>query len=529
MKTRRPPNARSRHLSQLAFVVLLALALLALFMARPVSISGDALEYTVDAVAIATHGTPEIRSSDIDRTMAILPGRFDGLFRMLQDEMRRGVQDVYPAFARGRGGEVYPVHFFGYPLMAALPLRLLEALGQPPFKAFQAVNLAFVFVLGLALRRFFASSARAAFGLLLFMLCCGVLYWTWTSPECASAAALLAALLLFTSGMPVAGALLAGLAAQQNPTIVFFFVFAPLIRMALGWDRSRGLTGNLRAQVTLRTMAALAAGAAVAALPILFNLYHYGVPNLIVARFSDPGLIGSTRLLSFFADLNQGMVIGIPGVLAALLLVGARGLRLLALCLLFTLALVLPALAVINWNSGAAGPMRYVAWASMPLLFTLLAMLRELPTWRPAALAGVLALQAAAMVHATRYEYIEFSPLAALVLKHAPAWYHPEPEIFVERMGHNDNWVEPEKIYTYQVDGVRIKTLVHASNAGLDAALCRAGARLAPGNAVTVSARGWRYLDGPLRCTPAGPQGAMGSSTATSTEASTALPTGSTP
>ena len=511
-RTRTP--ALRRH-SPAAFMAVLALVLLALFASRPVSFSGDALEYTVDAVAIATHGTPDIRSSDIDRTIDLLPGRFDGLYRMLQDEMQRGVQHVYPAFARGRGGDVYPIHFFGYPLMAALPLRLFESLGQPPFKAFQAVNLAFVFVLGLALRRFFGSGTRAAVGLTLFMLCCGVLYWTWASPECASAAALLTALLLFTTGMPVAGALLAGLAAQQNPTIVFFFVFAPLIRMAIG------APAPAPAQLWRRTIVPLGLGLAVAALPIVFNLYHYGVPNLIVARFSDPGLIGTTRLLSFFADLNQGMIIAIPGVLAALLLVRGRGLRLLGLCLLFTLALVLPALAVINWNSGAAGPMRYVAWSAMPLLFALLAMLRELPRWRSAPLAIVLVLQAGAMWHATRYDYIEFSPLAALVLKHAPAWYHPEPEIFVERMAHNDNWVEPEKIYTYRVDGVRLKTLVHASNAGADAALCGPGARLAGGNAVTDSARGWRYLDGPLRCT------ARLSSDA-STGTTTALPTGST-
>lgn len=499
MKTRRRAASPSRWI----FPVLLALALLALLLARPVSISGDALEYTVDAVAIASHGTPDIQASDIDRTMALLPGRFDGLFRMLKDEIGRGVQDVYPAFARGRDGGVYPVHFFGYPLLAAPFLLLFEAFGQPPFKAFQAVNLVFVFVLGLALRRFFASSTRAAIGLLLFMLCCGVLYWDWTSPECMSAAALLSALLLFTSGMPVAGALLAGLAAQQNPTIVFFFVFAPLIRMSLGWERKTVVPAKAGVQAWRRTLLPLGLGLAVAALPILFNLYQYGVPNLIAARFSDPGLIGSTRLLSFFADLNQGMIIAIPGVLAALLLVRGRGLRLLALCLLFTLALVVPALAVINWNSGAAGPMRYVAWSAMPLLFALLAMLRELPAWRLPALGAVLALQAAAMVHATRYEYIEFSPLAALVLKHAPHWYHPEPEIFAERMGRHDNWVEPEKIYTYQVGGMRIKTLVHASNAGANAALCGPGARLAAGNAVTDSARGWRYLDGPLACTPA--------------------------
>lgn len=476
------------------FALLLALALAALFVARPVSLSGDILEYSVNTVGIAAHGTPDLRIEDFERTKALAPERFTPLFEMLQDEIRRGVQDVYPAFARGKSGHVYTVHFFGYPMMAALPLRVLEALGQPPFKAFQVVNLAFVFILGLALHRFFASHRRAWIGLALFMLCGGVLYWTWSSPECVGAAALLAGLLLFTSGMPVAGSLLAGLAAQQNPTIVFFFVFAPLIRAAVA--RMQPVP-----KVTLaRLLTALGLGLAVASLPVLFNLFEYGVPNLIASRFSRAELVGTTRLVSFFFDLNQGMVLAIPGVLPALLLVRGPALRLLLLCFAFTLALALPALAVINWNSGAAGPMRYAFWAAMPLLFAFLTMLRELPRWRVAALAGVLALQAAAMAHAVRYEYNEFSPLAALVLRHAPAHYHPEPEIFAERMANHDNWVQTEKVHTYRVDGFRLKTLVHDSNAQAAAALCGPGASLAPDNAVTESARGWRYLDGPVTC-----------------------------
>lgn len=480
------------------FALLLALVLAALFAARPVSLSGDILEYSVGTVALAAHGTPDIRIDDLERTARLAPERFTPLFQMLADEIRRGVQDVYPAFARGRSGDVYTVHFFGYPLMAALPLRMLEALGQPPFKAFQAVNLAFVFVLGLALRRFFASSRRAAIGLALFMLCGGALYWTWSSPECVGAAALLAGLLLFASGMPVAGSLLAGLAAQQNPTIVFFFVFAPLIRAAVA---------HMQPVPTVslaRLLGALALGLAVASVPVLFNLLEYGVPNLIASRFSRAELIGTTRLASFFFDLNQGMLLAIPGVLAALLLARGPALRLLLLCLAFTLALAVPALAVINWNSAAAGPMRYAFWAAMPLLFAFLVMLRELPRWRVAAIACVLALQGAAMAHALRYEYNEFSPLAALVLRHAPRHYHPEPEIFAERMAQHDNWVPTEKIHTYRVDGYRLKTLVHDSNAQAAATLCGPGATLAPDNAVTESARGWRYFDGPIACAAQG-------------------------
>lgn len=488
----------------LRFALLLAAVLAVLAALFPVALRGDVIEYTLDTVALASHGTPDIRPGDIDRTVVLMEGRYEELYRLLQDQIRDGVQAVFPAFARGADGRVYPIHFFGYPMMAAVPFRVLDAFGLPPFKGFQAVNLSFVLVLGLALLRFFGNPARAVGGLLLFMLCFGALYWTWSSPESVSAAGLLGGLLLFTSGMPVAGSLLAGVAAQQNPTIVSFFVFAPLLRLCLVHERGQGMRAALRATFDRRTVAGIVAGLALASLPILFNLWQYGVPNIIASRFSDPSLVGGARLASFYFDLNQGMIVGIPGVLAALLLWARRGGPrmpvLIALCLLFTLALALPALAVLNWNSDAAGVMRYAFWAAMPLVFSLLLVLRALPRW-PVPLVLLVALpQLLAMGSALRHDYVSFAPLPAWILRHAPALYHPEPEIFAERMAGNDNWVEPEKIYTYRVDGYRVKTLVHAGNAGAAAALCGPGATLAAANTVTASARGWRYLDGPVLC-----------------------------
>lgn len=482
--------------------------LMAIVMAWMVSVSqpayrGDLVEYTLDTVAIASHGTPDIRLEDIARTRALLGPGFDYPFDQLERGMRAGEPDLYAAFARGKHGDVYPVHFFGYSLLAAAPFKAFDLTGVTPFKAFLVVNLAAMFVLGLALRRFFGCEARAWAGLMLFMLCGGSLYWQWTSPECLSAALLLAALLYFTSGAPMIGAVLAGVASWQNPTILFFFGFAPLLKLCLEWQAGIGLAANVRAQLTRRNIIGLAAGIAVLALPVLFNLVEYGVPNIIARKFSDPSLVGGTRLFSFFFDLNQGMVVGLPGLLATVLLwattTGARARVILALAVLFLLALAVPALAVLNWNSDAAGMMRYAFWSSMPLVFVLLAVLRG-RAWPGIVIASVAALQAGAMVHANGYKYTEFSPLADKVMVQAPTLYHPEPEIFAERAGKHDNYISPEQVYTYRMDGALVKTLVNAANPGADAAVCGAGALIAPDNDVTNSTRGWRYIDGPVRC-----------------------------
>lgn len=488
------PDARASRNGTGIFVaaLLAALALLLRFCAPYPG--GDVVEYMSDAVAIATHGSPALRLDDVVRARTLVPALAPGL-APIEHDIRVGKQEVHAAFVRGRSGNVYPVHFFGYSALVALPFTLLDRLGANPVKAFQVVNYAALFVLGLALLRFFGSPLRSAVGLLLFLLGGGVLYMNWTSPEFLSAAGLLAGLLLFLADAPLAGGVLAGLAGQQNPTIVMFFGFAPLLKMGL----ARRAGTPLRAALTRADVAGLAAGLAVFALPPLFNLAEFGVPNIIARKFSDPHLMGAARLTSFFFDLNQGMILAVPGVLAALAFWRWRGQGLATgLCVALVLALVVPALAVLNWNSGAAGIMRYAFWAAMPILLALLLRLRAAPAWPRALVGAVLAVQALAMLHASRYSYVEPSPLARAVMARLPRWYHPEPEIFAERMGNNDDYIHREQVYTYQVGGLR-KSLFFPGPAA-DALLCGSGAALAPGAPSSAAAYGWRYVDGVPDC-----------------------------
>ena len=215
-------------------------------------------------------------------------------------------------------------------------------------------------------------------------------------------------------------------------------------------------------------------------------------------------LLPHTRLVSFFFDLNQGAIVALPGVAAALLVWGwRRNVQLTALCLALVLALILPALAVLNWNSGAAGVMRYAFWAGMPLVCALLLRVRAHGRWPPLLVLWLVLAQGGAMLNAGSYTYVEFSPLARFVLAHAPDHYHPEPEIFAERMAHNDDYIQPDKVYVYRPVGLPPKALFNAANKNAGAQLCGAGRTLASGNRIVESAHGWRYLDGAPLCTPA--------------------------
>lgn len=162
--------------------------------------------------------------------------------------------------------------------------------------------------------------------------------------------------------------------------------------------------------------------------------------------------------------------------------------------------IALPALAVYDWNSDAAGVMRHAFRGPMPLLFAFLWCLRQGGRWPVATLAVIAAAQAGAMIHGTRYDYLHFSPLARAVMRRASTWYHPEPEVFAERSAH-DEIADATRIHAYARVGAALKTVFHEGAPDLDARLCGAGAVLAPTNRMASVGNGWRNIDGAVRCT----------------------------
>jgi hypothetical protein len=490
------------------FAVLLALLLTLVASQTRTDPNGDFVEYSLMAAALASHGTPDIRIEDVQQVLRTNPepGIADPWIRLAQG-MRANQEIPAWGFNRGRNGGIYAIHFFAYPALAAAPMRLLQLAGLPTIKSFQIVNLGFLFILGMSLFRLFASSDRALGGLMLFMLCGGLLYWNWTGPECMSAAALLASLILFCTGAPRAGGLLAGLAAMQNPPIAAFFGFAPLMHIALHHQRGMRWAASVRAALAPAYLQGMFGAAILALLPIAFSLWQFGVPSLIAKYSTTPALIGSERLVSFFFDLNQGMIIGVPALIAALLLWGwragqaQRNAIMLALAASFSLTLAVPALAAQNWNSGAIGMMRYAFWTAMPFLFAFLLRLRPLARWPALLLLAVGFGQAACMVAARGYGYTELSPLAKQVIEHAPSLYNPDPEIFYERISHAESNMDPfSQIVVYETGGKTVKALYGAGNPAAGARLCGKGLRLAAANHVVDAGGLWRYVNAPLLC-----------------------------
>lgn len=479
-----------------AFGIALFALLLLLFCLRPPNKTGDFAEYGVMTIALASHGTPAIRLADIQEARRLNPEpAFTALYLQLEDGIRKNAANPAPAFYRGSDGGYYSLHFFAYSAIAAIPFSAFKALGIPPFKCYQFLNLAFIFILGLVAFDFFRSRYRAAAAIALFFLCGGLLYWDWCSPEAMTAASLLAGLMLYLNAAPIAGGLLAGLAAMQNPPLVFFAGFAPLFA-----------TLYKRTLPSARDMLASLLVVLLFALPILFNLALFGFPSLLAAASTDTRLVSGLRLFSFFFDLNQGMLIGVPALfaaLAAIVLFGkTKSMRLLAICAaLFSVALAIPALAAQNWNSGASGMMRYAFWAAMPILFGCLLYARDHKVPALLVLALLLA-QAGASWMERHYSYVQFSRVAKFFLARFPAAYNPPFEIFAERLRNQEDRPPRDSVLAYTVNGKVTKIAFNLENKAAGLALCGRNKALSPETRLAAVDDGWAYLNTPPVCIP---------------------------
>lgn len=500
----------ARPAGQLAlFIALLSLA--ALLLTRP-SKSGDFQEYALMTIALAGHGTPDIRLPDVEIADRLSPEvGFAAVHAQLRAGMQQGASHPFPGFVRGRDGGYHAIHFFAYPALAALPFKLIDSVGGKPFKAFQVVNLTLLAVLCLALYRFTGLPQRAMFGTVFFLLSGGLLYSNWCSPEFFSACALLSGLLFVLLGRPYLGALLAGVAAMQNPPLIFFSVFAPLIRACYLYAHE-GLAPRaaVRKVLTPHTVLASILQAALAALPVLFNLAKFGVPSVVATLATDPALITPARLVSFFFDLNQGAIVGLPVAMALVLfqLAGRERLRWLphtVAAVLFSVLMAIPSLSTVNWNSGASGMMRYAFWGGMPLLYLALVYLQHARRLPLLLVTAMLVIQAGSVVYARSYQNVEFSPLARFMLARFPALYEPDPEIFLERTVHADGAARDHVVAAYPSADKPRKILLDADNPLAHAALCGSGGRVALDHAGAPYPFGWRYLPVPYACAEGAP------------------------
>lgn len=476
------------------------------FLVPPLRV-GDAQEYLLMTRALASHGSPEIRESDVDAVHALLTAN-----GQLRGGLKERDQLLRNSFTADSGG-TYFAHFWLYPLLCVPAWLLLGAVGGNEMAALQATNvLCFFLAAGLVL--FQGRTPRRDRLLLLGLSAVGPVLWylRWPHPEAFTWSAVLAAVVLLREDRFVWAALAASLGAMQNPPLVLLALLAVALAATSGNRRQTGAAaisrspsaakadrsappphnervlplraaqepppGHSRAPRSqehflflatkpAKTCALAVLAASLSLLPVLFCLALFGVPNLIIASGSaDPSRISAGRVWSLLADLDQGMLPFVPAALllslagGAVALVRRRARGVLVLAVFLGMALLSGMQT--NWNGGSAGMMRYAVWL-VPLLAWLA--VDQLPRRRSVAwlAAAGLLLQAVIVLNGSSEEdYLRQSAPARFVLTHAPRLYSPVPQVFAERqLGHEVvSWAGQLPVPFVTGDGAVTKILV---------------------------------------------------------------------
>lgn len=475
---------------------------LALASARP---TGDGGEYLLEAHAFESHGTPEIRLEDARWLRKRVPS-LRGVARSLERGLESASETPLSSVRRDVSGLYYSIHFWFYSLLAAPFVALTELAGASPALALGMLNGLAASAALFALWEHFERTRFALLAAVLFLLAGTTFYLGWTGPEILTGAATVIACARARRG-DLPGAMLAGaLASVQNASAGALLPFAV-------WTWWPG-----RQPLSRHQIAACVAAVALAALPYAFYLAHYRIPSLTGHFATDARLIGSERAWSFVFDLNQGLILGLPGILAAAVaapfVAAASGierqllLRELAGTLALVTAMAVPTLSVYNWNAGESVIMRYGYWVASPLLVMVLELTARFEhRVRNAFALAVAALQLAAIAPngllGERSSYLRHSWAAGMVLRHLPGAYNPVREIFFERSLGRESSPGTAAVVAWPHHHPR-KALVDRSRPARSAELCADGG-IASSEAVHEAGDGWVYLDAPFLCSRGAP------------------------
>lgn len=492
---------------------------IAAFILVNTSLTGDGYEYMLTMHALFEHASPNITLADVDslqRSAGGMPNygaTLGDLMPLLHEHLL--APEKTPAYTYtimpNDEGQFFGIHFGLYSLMALPFYALLKALGVQPYYAFSLLNLTFCAAACLYIRR--AIPDRSSLAMLLFLLSGTPFYLNWTGPEVVTASCVLIACLATLRGQAGLAIFLAGLAASQNPPVFLLMPFAVAYRILIVRYPKLQWPDSVAPAVGKRELFLAAAGILLALAPYAFFQYVFGTPSVIARDFNDPVFITAARLFSLFFDLDQGMIIGTPGIALALLLglillpkqMRAPWLAVFALVLGVVILMALPALSTINWNSGCVVMARYSYWLSMPLLaVTLLAARLSSSKSGVALLLGGAALQVVLFFSTgllgEKTIYYKHSQPARWVLSHFPQRYNPEAEIFHARTQEAVILPLPkDSITVFTANGKPTKIMRHQSNRKAPASLCPAGSEL-QGEHVRRVSREWEYLHAPFKC-----------------------------
>jgi hypothetical protein len=216
-------------------------------------------------------------------------------------------------------------------------------------------------------------------------------------------------------------------------------------------------------------------------IPSLYFYGLFGTTSLIKdAGFLAVENITLNRIIGFYLDLNQGMILSVGLFLLLYMgllvqrwvkIIKTRKAECWDLMPLVLMSMTLLVSAMNNWNHGMAIVNRYAVWMGVPLLFHVFHLMRDfsMRVRVPLLVSALISQGILWSVHLpyNRFDWsnLQHMPLAKWALDHHPSWYNPDPQIFIARTQRVFDFTKNSSpVLYFNTNNKLVKLAVHVEN-----------------------------------------------------------------
>ncbi|TAH42407.1 MAG: hypothetical protein EYC69_05595 [Bacteroidetes bacterium] len=439
--------------------------------------NGDGPEYVLMTEALYNHASPDIRISDIEsfKKAATRSHKWDqvGRFYDFNDyeaflkKESHPFMDYHKGMFVSKDNKFYFYHFYTYSLLN-VPLRFISQINNfTPLRIYQVTN-AIIIIVTCFILLFYSSYKPwpTIFIALSYVFSSVYWYMGWPSPEVLSISLVTLSFWFFFQGKRFLPIFLLAFAGMQNQPLAILAIYISLVVI-------------FEQGIKIKPIARLFFANLLFILPPVFYYYHFGTANLIKdTGILDWGVVTPNRILGFFTDLNQGMILVIPLLLLTYPLLWIRELiaaiktrdfRHHLLIPFFLIGMISIFCTMINWNHGMAVINRYATWSSAVLMIHAFYMLKGFSLVKQTLIitACFIVQLASVLFNNKYYNHLDWDqnlnkPWAIWVYENIPWIYNPDPNIFFVRTSKSYNFIPEESPVVYlDKAGVLCKILVH--------------------------------------------------------------------
>ncbi len=443
--------------------------------------AGDGIEYILTTEAWYNHRTPDIRVSDFNSfkrdfvahqswASNYKAAAFDEVECFLKEaQSKTSVRRDFGGFYQNHKADVYGYHFVFYSLLNVPARGATDLFNVHPIQAFKYTNLAcWTLLLILVL---FLPTKNVLDEVLVFLsafLSAAFYYNTWTHPELITVVLLMYSFMFLKHERNHLAILFCALATLQNQPLLFLLLWMYMFI----WSKN---------QFAIKSIIPYLLYGLITFIPPLYFNMLFGTTSLInYAGFLAAENISVTRIIGFYVDLNQGMILSVGLFLLLymvllvhrwIIMIRNRKAEFWDLMPVVILLMTILVSSMSNWNHGMAIVNRYAVWIGVPLLFHVFHLMQDfsirvqLPLVVSALISQVLLLMVHLPFNQFDWSNLQHMPIAKWVLDHHPAWYNPDPQIFISRTNRVFDFTKNSSPIVYcNHENKIVKIAVHLEN-----------------------------------------------------------------